>query len=86
MEFLLISRSHATLLIMKFSLVNLSIMVYEVFLINDLYHPTRFSHVHLCIDDANLLDINKSPKMLNKILNYHLKLETCQIGKPTKLL
>ena len=38
--------------------------------INDLCHAIRFCHVHHFADDANLLHINKSPKMLNKLINY----------------
>ena len=41
--------------------------------INDLCHAIRFCHVHHFADDTNLLHINKSPKMLNKLINYDLK-------------
>ena len=41
--------------------------------INDLYHAIRFCYVHHFADDTNLLHINKSPKMLNKLINYDLK-------------
>ena len=40
---------------------------------NDLCHAIRFCHVHHFADGTNLLHINKSPKMLNKLINYDLK-------------
>ena len=40
--------------------------------IHYLYH-TIFCLVHYFADDTNLLLINKSPKMLNKLINYDLK-------------
>ena len=48
---------------------------YLLFLIyiNDLYHAIRFCHIHRFADDTNLLNINKSPKILNKLINYDLK-------------
>ena len=41
--------------------------------INDLCHAKRFCHVHHFADDTKLLHINKSPKMLNKLINYDFK-------------
>ena len=40
---------------------------------NDLCHAITFSHVPHFADDTNLLQIYKSPKMLNKLINYDLK-------------
>ena len=41
--------------------------------INDLCRAIRFCHVHHFADDTNLLHINKSPKILNKLISYDLK-------------
>ena len=40
---------------------------------NNLCHAIRFCHVHHFVDDTNLLHINKSPEILNKLINYDLK-------------
>ena len=41
--------------------------------INDLCYAIRFCHVHHFAHDTKLLHITKSPKMLNKFINYDLK-------------
>ena len=44
-------------------------------------------YIHHFANDTNLLHINKSPKMLNKLINYNLKnFSNFQTGlMPTKL-
>ena len=39
-----------------------------IYILNDLCHPKRFCHVHHFADETNLLHINKSHKMLNKLI------------------
>ena len=41
--------------------------------INDLCYAIRSCNVHHFADDSNLLHINKSPKMLSKLIYYDLK-------------
>ena len=42
--------------------------------INDLHLAIKYSNVYHFADDTNLLNINKSPKQLQKYLNFDLKL------------
>ena len=41
--------------------------------INDLHSSIKYSNVYHFADDTNLLNINKSPKQLQKFLNFDLK-------------
>ena len=52
---------------------SLAVICSPLIYINDLNLIIKHFQVHHSVDDTNLLNINKSPKHLNKLINTDLK-------------